>query len=70
MQQVVQKIIKANLPQELSRYFLFDAMEAGNLQKGELLIKNPDAIELGLGKKWKKIKVTLYNKEQTFYTLF
>ena len=27
------KIIKANLPQELSRYFLFDAMEAGNLLK-------------------------------------
>ena len=32
--------------------------DLGNLQKGELLIKNPDAIELGLGKKWKKIKVT------------
>lgn len=29
----VNKIIKANLPQELSRYFLFDAMEAGNLLK-------------------------------------
>ncbi len=28
------------------------------LQKGELLLKNPDAIELGVGKKWKKIKVT------------
>lgn len=32
--------------------------DLGNLQKGEVLIKNPDAIELGLGKKWKKIKVT------------
>ena len=28
------------------------------LQKGELLLKNPDAIALGIGKKWKKIKVT------------
>lgn len=37
MQQVVQKIIKANLPQELSRYFLFDAMEAGNLLKEDQL---------------------------------
>jgi DNA sulfur modification protein DndD len=33
----VNKIIKANLPQELSRYFLFDAMEAGNLLKEDLL---------------------------------
>lgn len=37
MQQVVQRIIKANLPQELSRYFLFDAMEAGNLLKEDQL---------------------------------
>lgn len=33
----VNKIIKANLPQELSRYFLFDAMEAGNLLKEDHL---------------------------------
>jgi DNA sulfur modification protein DndD len=33
----VNKIIKANLPQELSRYFLFDAMEAGNLLKQDQL---------------------------------
>lgn len=33
----VNKIIKANLPQELSKYFLFDAMEAGNLLKDEYL---------------------------------
>ncbi|MFW5758827.1 MAG: AAA family ATPase [Bacteroidota bacterium] len=33
----VNKIIKANLPQELSRYFLFDAMEAGNLLKADQL---------------------------------
>lgn len=32
-QRQVDKIIKANLPRELSRYFLFDAMEAGNLLK-------------------------------------
>lgn len=33
----VNKIIKANLPQELSRYFLFDAMEAGHLLKEDQL---------------------------------
>ena len=33
----VNKIIKAHLPQELSRYFLFDAMEAGNLLKEDQL---------------------------------
>jgi DNA sulfur modification protein DndD len=33
----VNKIIKANLPQELSHYFLFDAMEAGNLLKEDRL---------------------------------
>lgn len=35
----VNKIIKANLPEELSRYFLFDAMEAGNLLKEDQLNK-------------------------------
>jgi DNA sulfur modification protein DndD len=35
----VNKILKANLPQELSRYFLFDAMEAGNLLKEDQLNK-------------------------------
>ena len=29
----------------------------GSLQKGELIIKNPTAINLGMGKKYKKIKV-------------
>jgi len=33
----VSKIIKANLPEELSRYFLFDAMEAGSLLKEDQL---------------------------------
>ena len=33
----VNKIIKANLPKELSRYFLFDAMESGNLLKEDYL---------------------------------
>lgn len=28
------------------------------LQKGELIIKNPTAIALGMGKKYKKIKVS------------
>lgn len=35
----VNKIIKANLPQELSHYFLFDAMEAGKLLKEDQLNK-------------------------------
>ena len=35
----VNKIIKANLPQELSRYFLFDAMKAGDLLEKEYLNK-------------------------------
>ncbi|SFD28268.1 AAA family ATPase [Algibacter pectinivorans] len=33
----VNKIIKGNLPEELSRYFLFDAMEAGSLLKEDRL---------------------------------
>jgi DNA sulfur modification protein DndD len=33
----VNKIIKANLPKELSKYFLFDAMESGNLLKEDYL---------------------------------
>lgn len=33
----VDKIIKANLPEELSRYFLFDAMTAGDLLKEDQL---------------------------------
>ena len=33
----VNKIIKANLPEELSRYFLFDAMVAGDLLKDDQL---------------------------------
>ncbi len=37
MREQISKIIKANLPQELSRYFLFDAMEAGNLLKEDQL---------------------------------
>lgn len=35
----VNKIIKANLPKELSRYFLFDAMESGNLLKKDYLTR-------------------------------
>lgn len=33
----VNKIIKANLPEELSQYFLFDAMQAGELLKEDYL---------------------------------
>lgn len=32
-EQQVNKIIKANLPQELSKYFLFDAMQSSDLLK-------------------------------------
>lgn len=38
MRQQVDKIIKANLPLELSKYFLFDAMRAGQLLDGGNLI--------------------------------
>lgn len=36
-EEAVNKIIKANLPRELSRYFLFDAMVAGNLLQSDQL---------------------------------
>lgn len=35
----VNKIIKANLPKELSKYFLFDAMESGDLLKKDYLTR-------------------------------
>lgn len=35
----VNKIIKANLPKELSKYFLFDAMESGDLLKEDYLAR-------------------------------
>lgn len=35
----VNKIIRANLPKELSKYFLFDAMESGTLLKDDQLAK-------------------------------
>lgn len=35
-EQQVNKIIKANLPEELSQYFLFDAMQAGNMIKDDV----------------------------------
>ncbi|QHC83875.1 hypothetical protein AS589_03245 [Empedobacter brevis] len=37
MEAEVNKIIKANLPKELSKYFLFDAMESGNILKEDYL---------------------------------
>jgi DNA sulfur modification protein DndD len=36
-EEAINKIIKANLPRELSRYFLFDAMVAGNLLQADQL---------------------------------
>lgn len=39
-EQQVNKIIKANLPQELSQYFLFDAMQSGELLKKNVFAQN------------------------------
>lgn len=39
MEAEVNKIIKANLPKELSKYFLFDAMESGDLLKDDYLTR-------------------------------
>lgn len=39
-EQEISKIIKANLPQELSQYFLFDAMQSSELLKKERLSAN------------------------------
>ena len=50
---VINKIIGANLPQELSQYFLFDAMQTGKLvQTSELsqLITDNINMVMGLGK--------------------
>ena len=43
-EQEVNKIIKANLPQELSQYFLFDAMQSSELLKKNVcpVLKNVD----------------------------
>lgn len=38
-EQQVNKIIKANLPQELSKYFLFDAMQASDLLKENVFMQ-------------------------------
>lgn len=38
-EQQVNKIIKANLPQELSTYFLFDAMKAGDMIRNDVFSK-------------------------------
>ncbi|MCC5946644.1 MAG: AAA family ATPase [Bernardetiaceae bacterium] len=46
----VSKIIKANLPEELSRYFLFDAMQASELlQENKLLLVIKENIENVMG---------------------
>jgi DNA sulfur modification protein DndD len=35
----IQKLVKANLPEELSRYFLFDAMESGALLREDEIVR-------------------------------
>ena len=47
---IIDKIIKANLPRELSQYFLFDAMQTGKLvQTGELSQLITDNVNLVMG---------------------
>jgi len=63
----VNKIIKANLPQELSRYFLFDAMEAGTLLKEDQLnrvIKENIENVMGFNKYLKLAKSAESNYQQ------
>ena len=49
-EQQVNKIIKANLPQELSNYFLFDAMKAGDMIRNDVFSKTiKDNIENVMG---------------------
>ena len=38
--------------------FLEIKNEIGNLRKGEVILKNTTAAQLGIGKKYKKIKIT------------
>lgn len=57
-EEVINKIIAANLPRELSNYFLFDAMKTSELVKEEqinkLIMKNIDSV-MGL-KKYSEMK--------------
>ena len=57
-EQEINKIIKANLPQELSQYFLFDAMQSSELLKKNVFAQTiRDNFENVLGfKKYLKIK--------------
>lgn len=57
-EQVINKIIKANLPQELSQYFLFDAMQSSELLKKNVFAQTiRDNFENVLGfKKYLQLK--------------
>lgn len=57
-EQEISKIIKANLPQELSQYFLFDAMQSSELLKKNVFQQTiPDNFENVLGfKKYLQLK--------------
>ena len=57
-EQQVNKIIKANLPQELSKYFLFDAMQSSELLKKNVFAQTiKDNIENVMGfKKYLQLK--------------
>lgn len=39
-------------------FFYLNYLPNAHLQKGELIIKNPTAIALGMGEKYKKIRVS------------
>ena len=54
-EQEISKIIKANLPQELSQYFLFDAMQSSELLKKNVFIRDNFENVLGF-KKYLQLK--------------
>ncbi len=68
-EEVVNKIIAANLPRELSNYFLFDAMKTSELVKEEqinkLIMKNIDSV-MGLKKygEMRRVAETLLDEKK------
>ena len=70
-EQEVNKIIKANLPQELSQYFLFDAMQSSELLKKNVFAQTiRDNFENVLGfKKYLQLKRAAEKVQQDFARL-
>lgn len=70
-EQEVNKIIKANLPQELSQYFLFDAMQSSELLKKNVFAQTiRDNFENVLGfKKYLQLKRTAEKLQQEWAQL-